>query len=204
MIAKTKKYSLANATEPFGLFRTWFEEAHAHPAIALPEACCVATRGADGAPDARFVLLKEAGASGFVFYTNLESQKAQQLAVEDRCALTIYWEPLRKQVRIRGRAKPVSAAESDAYFATRARQAQLGAWVSTQSRPMKGRWEILRRFAAEGVRRGLGSVPRPPHWGGYRIEADEIEFWRERQFRLNERLLFRRTESGWNREWLFP
>jgi pyridoxamine 5'-phosphate oxidase len=150
------------------------------------------------------VLLKDADPRGFVFYSNLESAKGLELAANPRAALLFHWKSLRRQVRVRGAVQPVSAEEADAYWATRARPAQLGAWASDQSRPLPDRLALEKRIAEFAIRFGLGQVPRPPHWSGFRIAPQAIEFWRDRPFRLHERLVFERAEGGWTTHRLYP
>lgn len=193
----------ASTADPVALFRQWLKEAEASEP-SDPTAAALATADASGAPSARMVLLKDADERGFVFYTNLESRKGGELQVNPRVALCFHWKSLRRQVRIEGVVSPVSDAEADAYFATRPRQAQIGTWASQQSRPLAGVFELERRVAQYAAKFGLGKVPRPPFWSGFRIAAQRIEFWRERPFRLHERLVFRRSADGWVTERLYP
>jgi len=191
------------ATDPIALFQTWLQQA-IDAGIEEPTAMTVATVAPDGHPDARMLLLKGADERGFVFYTNLESPKAQALRHDPRVALCFYWMPLDKQVRVRGRAEMVSDAEADAYFATRARLSQIGAWASKQSRPMQGYFELEAEVAKAALRFGVGSVPRPPFWSGFRVFPEQIEFWTEKPFRRHERILYHRTTEGWQTQWLYP
>ena len=165
----------------------------------------LATVDADGRPSARMVLLKGHDARGFVFYTNLESRKGLALAANPHAALLFHWKSLTRQIRIEGAVEPVSDAEADAYFASRARDSRIGAWASDQSRPLKSRAHFLKRVAEFGVRYAVGDVPRPPHWSGFRLVPDRIEFWQDQAFRLHERRVFVREASGvWDEGLLFP
>jgi pyridoxamine 5'-phosphate oxidase len=194
---------LISETDPFALFNQWLTEALAkEPNDA--NAMALATADADGLPDVRMVLLKDADARGFVFYTNLESAKGRQLAENPKAALLFHWKSLRRQVRVRGTIAPVSEAEADAYWATRARPAQLGAWASAQSRPLPDRMALEKKIAEVGLKFGLGKVPRPPNWSGFRVSPQTLEFWRDRPFRLHERLVFERAGEAWTTRRLFP
>jgi pyridoxamine 5'-phosphate oxidase len=164
----------------------------------------LATIDASGRPDVRMVLLKNVDERGFVFYTNLESPKAKALQVEPHVALCFYWVAIEKQVRIRGRAARVSDQEADAYFATRPRLSQIGAWASRQSKPMRGYFELEAEVAKLALLFGLGEVPRPRFWSGFRVLPDEIEFWKQKPFRRHKRILYRRTVEGWEKQWLYP
>lgn len=190
--------------DPFTLFSRWYAEAEASEAIDDHTAVALATCGADGQPDARMVLLKGYDPQGFVFYTNLTSPKARQLQENPRACLCFYWMPLEKQVRIRGNIEPVTEAEADAYFSTRPRQSQIGAWASKQSQTLEGRFELEKRIIKYGARFALGSVPRPPFWSGFRLCPEEIEFWLKMPYRLHDRVLYTRGESGWESRRLFP
>lgn len=189
--------------DPIARFKDWMDEATAREPD-LANAMTLATADAEGVPSARMVLLKDADARGFVFYTNLESQKARELAANPNAALVFHWKSLKRQVRVAGTVEPVSDAEADAYFVSRPRGAQIGAWASDQSRPMEGVFELERRVAIQTARFGIGRVPRPPFWSGYRVVPREIEFWEERPFRLHERTVFRRERQGWRLTRLFP
>ena len=189
--------------DPFSLFNEWLAEAVAkEPNDA--NAMSLATVDASGMPDVRMVLLKDADARGFVFYSHLASAKGRELAANPKAALLFHWKSLRRQVRVRGPVTPVTAEEADAYWATRARPAQLGAWASEQSRPLPDRMAFEKKIAEYGLKFGLGKVPRPPHWSGWRVEPQVIEFWQNRPFRLHERLVFAKSGEGWTTSRLFP
>ncbi|MEG3169531.1 pyridoxamine 5'-phosphate oxidase [Sphingomonas sp. LB3N6] len=189
--------------DPIALFDAWYAEAR-ETEINDSNAVALATADAEGRPSVRMVLLKGHGPDGFVIYTNRESRKAGNLAVNRYAALLFHWKSLRRQVRIEGPVSLVSDAESDAYFASRGRDSQLGAWASDQSRPLDSRETFEQRFAEMQARFEGGDVPRPPHWGGYRIAPDRIELWRDREHRLHERRLFVRDGGGWSEGLLFP
>jgi len=189
--------------DPITRFIEWFEKAKASEP-SLPDAVSLATVGSDGQPSLRMVLLKDVDHRGFVFYTNLESRKGVELAANPRAALLFHWKSLKRQVRIEGPAEAVSDTEADAYFTTRDRGAQLGAWASDQSRPMAGRFDLEKRVAKFTAQFGIGTVQRPPFWSGFRIAPNRIEFWSEGKFRLHEREQFIRDGAGWRVERLFP
>jgi len=190
-------------SDPFHLFDEWFAEARASEPND-PEAMALATADAGGRPSVRMVLLKGHGPDGFLFYTNEQSAKGEQLAANPCAALLFHWKSLRRQVRVEGSVERVSDAQADAYFASRARDSQLGAWASDQSRPLDRRKTFEQRFE-EIARRFAGQeVPRPPHWGGYRVTPERIEFWSDRPHRLHERRLFIRETGGWREGLLCP
>ena len=190
-------------TDPFALFDDWFAEARATE-LNDPEAMSLATAGADGQPHVRMVLLKEHGPDGFVFYTNEQSAKGEQLRENAKAALLLHWKSLRRQVRVEGPVERVPAAQADAYFASRARDSRLGAWASDQSRPLDSRNTFEQRFEAMKQQFEGRDVPRPPHWGGYRVVPERIEFWQDRQYRLHERRLFMPVGNGWSEGLLYP
>ncbi len=190
--------------DPFALFGEWYVEAQRHSGILDASAMALATADGTGRPAVRMVLLKGWDARGFVFYTNLESPKAQDLTANPRAELCFHWAPLTRQVRVHGAVEAVSAEEADAYFATRPRLSQLGAWASAQSTPLPHRLALQTAVAAATLRFGLGTVPRPPHWSGYRVVPESIEFWTERPFRHHDRVRFTRAPDGWSQQWLFP
>jgi pyridoxamine 5'-phosphate oxidase len=190
------------APDPIAQFAGWCEAAEAE--VPLPDAMTLATVDSDGAPDARMVLLKGFGPDGFRFFTNHESAKAEQLGANSRAALVVYWRELDRQVRIRGVVERLSDAESDAYFATRPRDSQLGAWASPQSRPLRDRSELDARLREVADRFGEDEVPRPAHWGGYVLHHDQVEFWQGQVGRLHDRFAYRRDGDGWLIERLGP
>ena len=194
---------LPAVADPVSLFRVWLAEADKSEPND-PNAMTLATVDSGGLPDARMVLLKDVDARGFVFYTNLGSAKGQELQSDPKAALLFHWKSQRRQVRVRGSVETVSDAEADAYFASRARASQIGAWASDQSRPLEGRFALEKRVAEYGLKFGLGPVPRPPHWSGFRVLPDSIEFWRDRPFRLHERRLYVRADGGWTTQSLYP
>ncbi|WP_242138457.1 pyridoxamine 5'-phosphate oxidase [Sphingomonas sp. TREG-RG-20F-R18-01] len=192
------------STDPFPLFDAWYAEARASE-INDSNAMALSTADAAGRPSSRMVLLKGHGRDGFVFYTNRESRKARAIAENPYVALLFHWKSLRRQVRIEGALSEVSDAESDAYFATRGRDSQLGAWASEQSRPLDTRDTFEAAFTAMTERFAGGDVPRPPHWGGYRVVPDRLEFWQDRAHRLHERRLFLPDGNGqWTEGLLYP
>jgi pyridoxamine 5'-phosphate oxidase len=190
------------ADDPVAQFASWWELAERE--VPLPDAMTLATVAADGSPDARMVLLKGFGADGFRFFTNYESTKGEQLAAVSRAALILYWREVDRQVRIRGAVERLPEADSDAYFATRPRASQLGAWASPQSRQLRDRGALDALLREVEERFGEGEVPRPPHWGGYVVHHDEVEFWQGQVGRLHDRFLYTRGADGWRIERLGP
>lgn len=193
------------ADEPLRLFAHWLEEASAAE-LRDPTAMTLATVAADGMPNARMVLLKGLDERGFVFYTNMESQKGRELDAGKKAALVFHWKSLNRQIRVRGSVERVTPAEADAYFATRPKGAQIGAWASKQSSPLESRLAFEKAVAFYAAKYAIGKVPRPPSWIGYRVVPLSIEFWHDRPFRLHDRMEFRRTETGgaWTKTRLYP
>ena len=195
----------SQAEDPLTLFAAWMEEAvRAEPAD--PNAMALATVDSAGLPDVRMVLLKGFDARGFVFYTNLTSRKGEELAANPQAALLFHWKSLTRQVRLRGLVEPVSEAEADAYFASRPRGAQIGAWASKQSAPLEDRFALEKAVARFAAKYAIGTVPRPPHWSGFRVVPLLIEFWHDRPFRLHQRVEFRRAtvDAPWAKTGLYP
>ncbi|MBR0781821.1 pyridoxamine 5'-phosphate oxidase [Bradyrhizobium sacchari] len=193
------------ADEPFALFEAWLNEAiKSEPND--PNAMALATVDPDGLPDVRMVLMKGFDTEGFVFYSHIASQKGRELAANPKAALLFHWKSLRRQVRIRGNVTPVTDAEADAYFATRPKQAQIGAWASKQSEALESRFAFEQAIAKVAARYVIGEVPRPPGWSGWRIAPVRIEFWHDRPFRLHDRIEFRRDAAGqpWSKTRMYP
>ncbi|MDT9598103.1 pyridoxamine 5'-phosphate oxidase [Sphingosinicella rhizophila] len=191
------------ADDPHEIFAQWLVEAQAVEPND-PTAMALATADGAGTPSARMVLLKGHDDRGFVFYTNIESRKGRDLAANSQAALLFHWKSLRRQIRVEGLVEPVDEGEADAYFATRARDSQLGAWASDQSRPLETRALFEERYAQAKARFEGSAVPRPPHWSGYRVVPHRIEFWNDRTHRLHERRLFVKDGDGWREGLLYP
>lgn len=189
--------------DPYALFAEWLAEA-TRTEPNDPNAMCLATSTPEGRPSARMVLLKGHDPRGFVFYTNLESRKGGELASNPQAALCFHWKTLTRSVRVEGRVESVTDAEADAYYASRSRGSRIGAWASRQSRELEGRWALEKAVAEYTVKFGLSEIPRPPHWSGFRLLPERIEFWRDMPFRLHERRVFVASGEGWALETLYP
>lgn len=194
---------MSDSTDPYALFAEWFAEAEKSEPND-PNGMCLATSTPEGRPSARMVLLKGQDSRGFVFYTNLESRKGEQLAANPFAALCFHWKSLRRSIRVEGKVEPVTGEEADAYYATRARGSRIGAWASKQSRPLEGRWALEKAVAEYTLKFGVGAIPRPEFWSGFRLVPDRIEFWRDMPFRLHERRVFFPEATGWREEALYP
>ncbi len=201
----TASLGFTDRNDPFKLFEEWMGDAQKSEPND-PNAMTLATVDEDGLPNARLVLLKDFDEKGFVFYTNFESQKGQEILATGKAALVFHWKSLRRQVRVRGLTEEVTAAEADAYFKSRPRDSKIGAWASQQSRPLTARFELETAVAMNTARFGLADVPRPPHWSGFRIRPLAIEFWHDRPFRLHDRVVFRREkpDGAWAKAKLYP
>jgi len=193
----------ADDADPIDLFRAWYAAAD-ESGLLLPEAAALATATPKGVPSVRMVLLKDVDERGFVFFTNYESRKADELEANPHAALCFHWAVLQQQVRVNGEVERVSADESSAYFATRGKGSRIGAWASKQSRPLPEKAELERRVTEYGDKFKSDDVPLPPHWGGYLIRPTQIEFWQGRADRLHDRLVFTRAENGWTTKRLYP
>lgn len=190
-------------SEPLALFATWLKDAEASE-INDPNAVALATVDEDGLPNVRMVLLKGFDARGFVFYTNFESQKGQEILGQKKAAMCFHWKSLRRQIRLRGDVEVVSDAEADEYYQSRPLGSRIGAWASKQSRPLEGRFALEKAVAEYTAKYALGNVPRPPHWSGFRIIPRSIEFWHDRKFRLHDRIEFRRDGDSWSKVRMYP
>ncbi|UNE55043.1 pyridoxamine 5'-phosphate oxidase [Bartonella machadoae] len=198
--------SFMQMQKPFALFAKWLEEATITE-VNDPNAMALATVDEMGLPNVRMVLLKYYSPQGFVFYTNYESQKGQEILKSMKASLGFHWKSLRRQVRIRGIVEKVSAQEADAYFQSRPRGSRIGAWASKQSQPLENRFVLEKAIAQYTTRYAIGNIPRPPYWSGFRVKPLSIEFWRDRPFRLHDRLLFTRDSlehDDWQRQKLYP
>jgi pyridoxamine 5'-phosphate oxidase len=192
-------------SQPFELFGQWLKDAEASEPND-PNAVALATVDEHGLPNVRMVLLKGFDEHGFVFYTNFESQKGQEILGQKKAAMVFHWKSLRRQVRLRGEVEVVSDAEADEYYASRPRGSRIGAWASKQSRPLESRFALEKSVAEYTARYAIGEIPRPPHWSGFRIKPVSIEFWHDRQFRLHDRIEFRRKDAAgaWDKVRMYP
>jgi pyridoxamine 5'-phosphate oxidase len=191
-------------TDPTEVFETWYAEARGEPAIPDASAMALATADRAGRPSVRMVLLKAHDERGFVFFTNLNSPKATALRENPYAEICFHWAPLKKQVRISGRVEQVADSEGDAYFATRPRTSQLGAWASKQSEPMPHRYSLQAAVAGAALRFPAGKIDRPENWSGFRLVPSSFEFWMDRPFRLHDRVRYALNGGQWQREWLYP
>jgi pyridoxamine 5'-phosphate oxidase len=205
MATLTASLGFMDRDDPFGLFAEWFEDAK-KAEINDPDAMALSTVDEEGLPNVRMVLLKGFDERGFVFYTNFESQKGQEILATGKAAMALHWKSLRRQVRVRGLTERVSDSEADAYFKSRPRDSRIGAWASQQSRPITKTMEFETAIAMQTARFGISDVPRPPHWSGIRIKPLAMEFWHDRPFRLHDRVVFRREkpDGDWNKVRLYP
>jgi pyridoxamine 5'-phosphate oxidase len=191
------------AADPIALFGEWLAAAEAAEPND-PTATALATVDGDGLPNVRMVLLKGFDEAGFVFFTNFESAKGRELLANPKAALCFYWKSLGKQVRVRGPVSTVDAAEADAYFASRPRGSRIGAWASKQSRPLESRFALEKAVAVHAAKFGIGEIPRPDYWSGFRVAPTEMEFWSNGAFRLHDRIKFTRSDGGWEKTRLYP
>jgi pyridoxamine 5'-phosphate oxidase len=205
MTTLTASLGFMDRTDPFKLFGEWFEDAKKSEPND-PNAMALSTVDEEGLPNVRMVLMKDFDTTGFVFYTNFESQKGQEILATGKAAVVFHWKSLRRQVRVRGLTEPVTDAEADAYFKSRPRDSRIGAWASAQSRPITKTLEFETAIAMNTARFGIGDIPRPPHWSGLRIKPLSIEFWHDRPFRLHDRVVFRRENpnGSWSKARLYP
>ncbi|WP_157018275.1 pyridoxamine 5'-phosphate oxidase [Mesorhizobium xinjiangense] len=202
--AELKKGDFTEHAEPFRLFAEWLADAEKSEPND-PNAVALATVDSDGLPDVRMVLLKGFDEAGFVFYTNFESAKGREILASMKAAMCFHWKSLRRQVRVRGPVEVVSDAEADTYYASRPRGSRIGAWASKQSRPLESRFALEKAVAEYTARYAVGDIPRPPHWSGFRIKPQSIEFWHDRPFRLHDRIVFSPNASGgWDKTRLYP
>jgi pyridoxamine 5'-phosphate oxidase len=201
----TASLGFTDRNDPFGLFADWFEDAKKSEPND-PNGMALATVDDEGLPNVRMVLMKDYDERGFVFYTNFESQKGQEILANMKAAVVFHWKSLRRQVRVRGIVEQATDAEADAYFKSRPRDSKIGAWASQQSRPLTKHFELETAVAMQTARFGIGDVPRPPHWSGFRIKPVSMEFWHDRPFRLHDRVVFRRAkpEGDWSKAKLYP
>ena len=205
MAVLTASFGFTERNDPFELFGEWLEEAKKSEPND-PNAMALSTVDEEGLPNVRMVLMKDFDARGFVFYTNFESQKGNEILATMKAASVFHWKSLRRQVRVRGPVERVTDAEADAYFESRPRDSRIGAWASQQSRALTVPFELETAVAMQTAKFGLGTVPRPPHWSGFRIMPVSIEFWHDRPFRLHDRVVFRREKpaGAWNKAKLYP
>ena len=201
----TASLGFMDRKDPFGIFADWFEDAKKSEPND-PNGMALATVDDEGLPNVRMVLMKDYDEKGFVFYTNYESQKGQEILANMKAALLFHWKSLRRQVRVRGLVEKVTNAEADAYFKSRPRDSKIGAWASQQSRPITKPLEFETAIAMQTARFGIADVPRPPHWSGFRVKPVSMEFWHDRPFRLHDRVVFRREkpEGDWSKARLYP